>query len=235
MSMTLRFPAAHPVPDVLPLEALPPAPAPTLMPGPLPPAPPPPPAPDRQGRKAAAVLGAVAAVVVATVTLVATTQTDEPAGVPVGDPGSNLAASAEDITTTTADPVPLDENSALQLLENQVANDRAQVESLTELWVPQLSSKQFGLVVNGTTYDYRAIWSDFTSMQARHPGALLLWSGDYTSFRLADFWVTIAPDSFGSGEAANDWCASEGIGKDDCYAKRLTHTGGFAENTLLRN
>jgi serine/threonine-protein kinase len=247
MSMILQFPAEHPVLDEFPLDARTPAPAPTLMPGqPPPPLGPPPGGPTEQDqrrpqrKKAAAVVGAIATVVavVTTVALVATAQNGAPTASPGGDQTSNTTESTENTPDSTISsmpsPVPTDENSAQQVLESQVANDRSQVEALTGYWVPQLSSKRFGLVANGTTYGYGGIWSDFTSLRARYPGAMLLWSGDYSSFRLTDFWVTIAPQSYGSGEAANDWCASAGIGKDDCYAKRISHTDGYAESTLLR-
>ena len=63
---------------------------------------------------------------------------------------------------------------------------------------------------------------------------MLAWSGDWSSFRGQDFWITLVNRSFASGEAANAWCAQAGIGADDCYAKRLSRTGGYAENTALR-
>jgi hypothetical protein len=44
----------------------------------------------------------------------------------------------------------------------------------------------------------------------------------------------MAPEPYSTGQSANGWCDSQGIGKDDCYAKRLTHTGGYEGNTLPR-
>lgn len=245
--VTLQFPVEHPVVEVSPLDAQAPAAPPVLMPGP--PATDEQPAlsseePDQrraQQKKAAAVVGAIAAVVavVLTITLVASTDNGSPVTSMDGvrDPETTTTGSG---TTQDAAPAPAtslaptDEISAKRMLEDTAAEDHAQVEALTGYWVPQLSSKRLGLVVRGTTYDYQAIWADFTSLRRKYPGALLLWSGDYSSFRVKDFWVTIVPDSFGAGESANSWCDVQGIGKDDCYAKRITHTGGHAENTLLR-
>ncbi|MCR6481762.1 zinc ribbon domain-containing protein [Amycolatopsis sp. OK19-0408] len=239
--MILEFPAEHPVLEDLSLEALPPAPAPVLMPS----APPPPePAPARpkpneapQFKTAAGIIAAAVVVtIVLVVTIVATTKRTPPGGTgDVAAPGTTTSvetATAADPTTTTAEATT--EDSARSLLEAEVAQDRPQVEALVESWVPQLSSKRLGLVADGTSYDNRAIWANFTNLRAQHPGALLLWSGDYSSFRQPDFWVTVVPQSYGSGEAANSWCDSTGIGKDDCYAKRITHTGGSAGSTVLR-
>jgi hypothetical protein len=239
-AMTLEFPAEHPELADLPLDALPPAPAPVLVPGP--PEPEPEPEPANGSRKTAAgIAGAVAVVVavVLVVTIAAVTSRRPAASSPsdVAAPGTTTTTSAEPTSASasaTPDPAPTDEDSARRRLDAQVANDRPQVDTLAESWVPQLSSKRPGLVADGKTYDHRAIWADFTDLRARYPGALLLWSGDYSSFRQADFWVTIVPQSYSSGESANTWCDNAGIDKDHCYAKRITHTGGYTGSTLLR-
>lgn len=244
-SMALQFPAEHPIVDVPALDTQSPAPAPTLVPS-LPP----PTEPPRNGsaggdqqrprqKKIATVMGTVVAAfaVVLTIALISTTQQGAPTASSGENPISPTTLSRTAPSATTSLPsshAPLDESSARQVLQTQVANDRPRVEALTGYWVPQLSSKRLGLVANGTMYSYQAIWADFASMRARYPGAMLLWSGDYSSFRYPDFWVTIAPVRSDSGEAANAWCVSAGIGKDDCYAKRITHTGGYAESTLFR-
>ncbi|WP_328644911.1 hypothetical protein OHS58_31490 [Amycolatopsis sp. NBC_00348] len=134
-------------------------------------------------------------------------------------------------TTETTSAAPTDARS---LLQQQVDQDRAQVEQLVGSWLPQLSAKKPDMLANGVTYDYDAIWADFVTNRQQHPQALLLWSGDYSSFKYPDFWITVEAQSFGDGASANTWCDSYGINKDDCYAKRLMHTGGYAGNTLLR-
>jgi hypothetical protein len=137
-------------------------------------------------------------------------------------------------TTTPARETPSDEASAQTALRQQVDTDRAQAESLGERWVPQLSSKNHGLVADGTTYDYRAIWADFTTTRQSYPSALLLWSGDYTSFTKGDFWVTVVSTSFGSGAEANDWCVAEHLDADHCFAKLVSHSHGPKGSTLPR-
>jgi serine/threonine-protein kinase len=237
-AMTLEFPAEHPELEDLPLDALPSAPAPVLMPGP------PEPAPvaasadrPRPPKLTAGIVGAVAVVVavVLVVTIAAVTKR-RPAGPSPSEVAAPAVTTSIEHTTApaTPDPRPSDEDSARQLLEAQVTNDRPQVEALADAWVPQLSSKRLGLPADGITYDHRAIWTDFANLRARYPGALLLWSGEYSSFLRADFWVTVVPRSYSSGESANSWCDSAGIDKDGCFAKRITHTGGYAGSTVHR-
>lgn len=244
-TLVLNFPAKHPDYDFSASNTLPTAPAPTLMPGPQV-LREPPPVPESSPKQLAAIIGTVAFLVVVgivvTVVLLGRGNTDgSREALPGDEPGQELVDETVPEQDTPSvpvipepDPVPTDENSARQMLDSQLASDRAKVEALTERWVPQLSSKRPGLVVNGTTFDYRAIWSDFSSLAARYPGAMLLWSGDYSSFRLQDFWVTIAPESFDTGAMANGWCDSVGLDRDNCYAKRITHTGSYADSTLLR-
>lgn len=136
--------------------------------------------------------------------------------------------------TTSSSTVPDDESTAQSMLQQQVEQDRSRAESFVGSWLPQLSAKKPGMTANGVVYDYRKIWSDFLDKRAQHPDAILLWSGEYTGFRYGDYWITMAPAPYSTGQSANGWCDSQGIGKDDCYAKRLTHTGGYEGNTLLR-
>jgi hypothetical protein len=131
----------------------------------------------------------------------------------------------EDTPTTTGNAV-TDESSAQAALQAQLAADRPAVEALVGQWVPQLSSKTYGMVANGITYDYLEIWQDFESISQAHPGALLAWSSDYTSFQLAGYYVTLLPISYSSGREAAGWCTSNGLGPNDCYGKLISHTAG---------
>jgi hypothetical protein len=135
----------------------------------------------------------------------------------------------------TTDPdQPLDSASARTALDGEVAHDRDAAEQLVGNWVPQLSSKRPGLVADGITYDYPQIWANFQQLQAKYPGALLIWSGNYVSFKSTDFYVTVVPQPFSDGESANEWCDSNGLATDDCFAKFLSHTGGSVGTTLIR-
>ncbi|WP_433029619.1 HNH endonuclease signature motif containing protein [Actinomycetospora sp. CA-053990] len=121
-----------------------------------------------------------------------------------------------------------------QALETQRGADAGAAESLVGSWAPQLSAKKPGLVVDGQTYDAATILTDHQRLRGQQPDAILVWSGDFTSFRSRDFWITLANRPFSTSDAVNAWCQSAGFGPDDCYAKRLSHTGGYAENTAMR-
>ena len=119
-------------------------------------------------------------------------------------------------------------------LRRQLDTNSDTVESLVGKWVPQLSSKREGDVVNGTRYDPAAVLADFRGWQERVPSSVLTRSERFTSFRVKDYWVTLAAEPFDSAEAANDWCDDQGLAPDDCFAKRLSHTEGPSGNTRPR-
>lgn len=89
-------------------------------------------------------------------------------------------------------------------------------------------------MAGGVTYGYPEIWADHQSLVSAYPGALLLKSENYTNFSEKGFWVTVAGQSYATAAAANAWCDSKSIGPGDCFATRLTHTGGPAGNTVSR-
>jgi hypothetical protein len=129
---------------------------------------------------------------------------------------------------------PAGETAAQAMLRQQADSDRPRAEAVGDRWVPQLSSKNAGLVADGTIYDHAAIWADFAATRQAHPTALLLWSGDYRSFTKGDFWVTVAGTSFATGAEANAWCAAEHLDADHCFAKLVSHTHGSRGSTLPR-
>lgn len=153
------------------------------------------------------------------------------AGPVAGGAPSSPTSSASPTVALPAD-LPADPAQALQA---QRGIDAAAVERMVGAWAPQLSAKKAGLVVDGRTYDAAAVLADHLALRRAHPGAVLVWSGDWTSFRGGDFWITLLGRTFPSGEAANGWCVDAGIGADDCYAKRLVRSGSYEGNTVLRS
>lgn len=131
-------------------------------------------------------------------------------------------------TTATGDP------SVRSYLDAEVAADRAGVEGLVGYWVPQVSAKQPGMVVHGISFGYEEVWQDFQDTRGRYPGALMLRSGDFPVYQLSGFWVTVVPQLFDTGDSANAWCDAAGFAAEDCYAKRLTHSGSSQDNTRFR-
>ena len=143
---------------------------------------------------------------------------------------------AEISTSYTAYP-PSDvnpEDAALDQLTQQIALDLPQVRSqLAETWVPQLSSKQPGLVVDDVSYDYTDILNDHVALRSTY-SARLVWSGDWSSFRENDFYITVAAVSFSTPEEANAWCDMQDIDSDNCFAKRLSTIAGPDGSTINR-
>lgn len=165
---------------------------------------------------AAATVGVVVGLVAVLGLMLATGRT----GVPVGQPPTPSA--------TTPPPTPA------AALEAQRADDAATVETLVGQWVPQVSAKSVGLVVDGVTFDEQRILADYQALAQRYPDAVLLRSADYTSFRAAGFWVTVVPRTFPSAADANAWCDGEGFASEDCFAKRLSRTEGPEGNSAPR-
>jgi hypothetical protein len=234
-------PAAAPAVPSHDLAMPPPAPMPMPMPVPMPPAPP----GGGQPRKVA--LGLVAAGVVVLIAILVNVvavgnppRNGETAGGPATypvPPGTVTSYLPPVTTTTFAAPtstVVSGDDTALLALRQQAATDSPAVEATVGSWVPQLSGKKPGMVVGGVSFGHPEIWQDFLNLRLRYPGAKLLWSGSYSSFRYKDFWVTVLPEPYTTGQSANDWCDYAGILKDDCYAKRLAHSGGYDGNTLVR-
>jgi hypothetical protein len=108
------------------------------------------------------------------------------------------------------------------------------VDSVTDSWVPQLSSKRPGTVAGGVTYDADAILTHYQVLAATYPGAALLWSGDWPVFKGHDYWVVIVAQPFATAAQANAWCDAQGFGADDCLAKKLSHSGGPQGTTVPR-
>jgi serine/threonine-protein kinase len=157
---------------------------------------------------------------------------------PVGPLPSLGAVVADTNTVTPTAPVPTTgpqaEQDALAQLQGQVTADHAKVEALVGSWVPEVSAKKLGVVVGPVVYDYVQIWSDHRGLVLRYPGALLLKSGDYTTFGRSGYWITVVPQRFSTAAAANAWCDSENIGPSDCLAARLTHDPHLHGNTVTR-
>jgi serine/threonine-protein kinase len=144
----------------------------------------------------------------------------------------------EPITTepiTTEPAAPTDEASAQAALQAQTTTDQPAVEQLNGSWVSELSAKKPGTLANGSTYDYQSIWADYQQQVAAHPGALLLRSDTFSTFTYGGFWVIVMPTTYTAAAPANAWCDSQNIDPDDCYAKRLSHTGSPRGSSVLRH
>lgn len=138
--------------------------------------------------------------------------------VPSSEASTSVAATTSTTstsTTTTAPPTPEEQLAARR------DDDHADVEAMVGRWAPQLSGKKVGTVDDGVTYDLATLLAFHQGLVTQY-GALLLYSGDY-NYQTTDLWVSIAPESFSTSQGAIDWCVAHSIGRDDCFAKLITH------------
>ncbi|MGW5742290.1 zinc ribbon domain-containing protein [Amycolatopsis sp. NPDC003861] len=145
-------------------------------------------------------------------------------------------ATSPDLRTTWSPPSAATSSTTVTEadLRDQVSRDHDVAESLIGRWLPQLSSKAAGLVVNGVTYDDAAVLADFRRLREKYPDAFMVDSGDYRNFSRSGYWVTLEGQAFPSADDANAWCGQQGFARQDCHASRLTHTGGPSGNSKPR-
>jgi hypothetical protein len=151
---------------------------------------------------------------------------------------SNSAAppspSSPSNAANAADP----EADSLQQLRQLASSDRPFVTaSLTDSWIPQLSSKRSSEPwtvdpENGVTYDPVRILQEHQQLRGRYPGEVrLLWSGNWSTFSDSDFWITVVADTFPEAAGALAWCSSHGLDRDHCAAKIVSTTHGVEGST----
>jgi hypothetical protein len=147
--------------------------------------------------------------------------------------GSALPGQA---THSPVAPQPTTANDALTRLEEIARADTPFVESdVTDRWIPQISSKKPDATLpDGTVWDAASILDDHRTRREQFPRVRLLWSGDYSTFELTDFWVTIVAVPFDTAEGALGWCDANALPPEDCYAKLISHTHGHDDSTEHR-
>ena len=62
---------------------------------------------------------------------------------------------------------------------------------------------------------------------------MLLWSGDWSTFRFNDYWITILGEAYDDPDEALAQCRALEIDRDHCFAKKLSTTEGPDESTKL--
>ncbi len=136
--------------------------------------------------------------------------------------GTSVVAGVRVGTTTVGlDP----ETAGLNGLQARAAADQPVVtRDLGERWVPQVSSKRYGLVAEGITWRHAEILREHEELRARYPTARLLWSGAWSTFSYSDFWITVIGIGFPTAGGAISWCAGHGFDRDHCYAKLISTT-----------
>jgi hypothetical protein len=133
-------------------------------------------------------------------------------------------------TTSTTLPEPV---TALEELARRAIDDYETVENITDYWVPILSQKWEGQEYSGIIWGYDEILELDDYLRSAY-GAVLLWSGNYTSFSRSDIWAHIVPEAYYDKDGALDWCRASGISRADCGAKIVSHTMGSKGTSAWR-
>jgi hypothetical protein len=158
-----------------------------------------------------------------------------------------IGAKSTITATTGADTAPSDairpaapafgtaESASLDALHAIADSDRMAVQDqLSDRWIPQLSSKRPGLIADGITWNSDATLSEHLRLRAQYPDVRLLWSGDWSTFSAADFWVTVAGVVYAEPDAAVGWCQSQELDHDHCYGKLVSTTHPIEGSTRFQ-
>jgi hypothetical protein len=152
------------------------------------------------------------------------------------DPSSLALPSAPFAPAAPALPpgTTVDSQSYAGLRSMQGSDSPSVQRDVADRWVPQLSSKRVGLVADGITWQNADILKAQFDYRARYPQSRLLWSGDWSSFSVTDWWITVVGIPFPDAAGANAWCDAQRLAKDHCFAKRVTNRGGPEQTTVYR-
>ncbi|WP_051297479.1 hypothetical protein [Brevibacterium album] len=171
-------------------------------------------------------------------------------GLVLGSPGGGMQATeldppaAEETEKSSDSPRPEPSEGggstapappAEQLDAHVAEGTRIAEAELAETWVVQLSAKKPGLETSGQTWTEAAILAEFEENRRRYPEAVMLWSGDWQSFKMGDYWITVLAEPYDSPEDALAKCTSLGIDRDNCYAKKLSTVEGPEDTTRLND
>lgn len=116
------------------------------------------------------------------------------------------------------------ERHAQFALSWQRKHDRTAASGFYTTYTTQLSSKKYGMQVEGKTWRYRDIYEQFLEKRAQYPKALLVWSGDHPTYQkngTTDYYVILSGEGFSTVDGAKGWCSSNGYAIDDCLPVNL--------------
>jgi hypothetical protein len=116
---------------------------------------------------------------------------------------------------------------AFAQLEQFVTIDQPRVDLLAERWVPQLSAKREGLIVDGISFGYSEILDDHRSRRDAF-GAIVADGGTYNfrtdNAQMNGWYITLVPVAFDRADQALAWCLDQGLDREDCFAKFISST-----------
>ncbi|MGX6450801.1 hypothetical protein [Brevibacterium paucivorans] len=148
-----------------------------------------------------------------------------PRSAPTTEPNDSASSSQE-----TESP----NERAKSELETIVADSEAELSKLEEKWVIQLSAKRPGEGTGDDEWNYAKILQEYRDNEKQYGKVAMLKSEKWSSFRVKDFWVTVIPTGYDSPEPALKQCEEFKLDRDNCFAKRLSHTKGPDGSTKLR-
>lgn len=204
------------------------------------------PAEKPRNRKGLIALGLVLIVVLAlgvgwgAATLFGGKSDDDPVAAPASSaetsPGDEASSGQESPGSPSPSESPALSDDPAEALDQLVESDRPKVKSdLNGKWVPQLSSKKLNLKADGKTWKEKDILAEHQELREEYPRVQMVWSGDFSSFKESNFWVTVVGIGYDDPDEALSWCSSHGLGADYCYAKQLNTSGGTEGTTRLQD
>ena len=145
-------------------------------------------------------------------------------------PIAGPAVSAQTHTASVPSlPRPDDPTETLEQIRSQ---DAPVVESLAESWVAQLSTRPAATQSADRRATDAAILAGHDTLRKQHPGAVLLRSTDWNYD--GQFWIIVMNQRFPTAEEANAWCDTQSFAPQDCFAKRLSHSGAVEGSARYR-
>ena len=145
------------------------------------------------------------------------------------------ATKSDDAPNSQDEPGSANEQAKSEL-ETIVSDSESELSELEEKWVVQLSAKQPSDNAGDQEeeWDYSKILKEYRDNEKTYGTLAMLKSEDWSSFRVNDYWVTVIPTGYNSPEPALKKCEEFKLDRDNCFAKRLSHTKGPDGSTKLR-
>ena len=147
--------------------------------------------------------------------------------VPVDVGGDETSSAPPSPTDTLVQPTA----SPQEALSNYTKAGTAKAGDLEGQWVTQVSAKNVGLKADGKTWTAQDVLNEFEANRVKYPGAILIHSGDWDSYKDGDYWVTVIDTPYSDSEPALSQCRSWGLDRDHCLAKRLVKDGSPKDNS----
>ncbi|MDK7750399.1 hypothetical protein QP572_08560 [Brevibacterium sp. UMB10442] len=156
-------------------------------------------------------------------------------GVEPTPPQRGSATKPDDAPNSQDEPGSANEQAKSEL-ETIVSDSESELSELEEKWVVQLSAKQPSDNASDQEeeWDYSKILKEYRDNEKTYGTLAMLKSEDWSSFRVNDYWVTVIPTGYNSPEPALKKCEEFKLDRDNCFAKRLSHTKGPDGSTKLR-